>query len=104
MKGLRSPPHSLSSHQSPARPPKRFHRAGGSLPHLTRFPQSVSIMQDSAASAFKEFRNLLHLVRRNSHFYQCLVKVLHEPVEMPLVEPLPPRLRMGSGNILPGIY
>ncbi len=50
-----------------------------------RFPESVSGIQDSAASAFKKFHNFFHLVSLDAHFIQCFAKVFQKAIEIPVV-------------------
>ncbi len=48
-------------------------------------PESVSGIQDSVSSSFKEFRDLLHLISFHAHFIQCFAKMTKKPIEMPVV-------------------
>jgi hypothetical protein len=58
------------------------------------------MVQDSATFCFDKPRNLFHLLGVYAHFIQRFAKVLQKPIEMPVVQPLLPRMRMGSSDIL----
>ncbi len=49
-------------------------------------PESVfKGIQDSVASCFKEFPDLLHLINLDAHFIQRFAKVNKKSIEMPIV-------------------
>jgi len=60
-------------------------RITGQVPVHGSLPQTVSGIQDRAASTFEKFGDLLRLVSLDTHLLQRLAKVLKKPVEMPVV-------------------
>jgi hypothetical protein len=62
-------------------------------------PEAVSAIQHSVASTFKKFHDLLRLVMVDTHFIQRFAKVPKKCVEMTIVQPLLPRIRMSGKDI-----
>ena len=59
-------------------------KAGATDPRIG--PESAFTgIQDSVASCFKEFRDLLHLINLDAHFIQRFAKVNKKSIEMPIV-------------------
>lgn len=66
--------------------------------------KTISEIQDCAAFAFKEFHDLLRLVRLDADFLKRCSKVFEKSIEVSVVQPLLPHLRMGGSNIFACIY
>jgi hypothetical protein len=58
---------------------------GGYSPFPQDLPESVSGFQDSVASSFKKFRDLLRLFSFDPHLFQRRAKVPKEPIKMSVV-------------------
>ncbi len=77
---------------------------GGPKGTILESSQATSAMHHSVASTFNKFRYLVHFISLDAEFIQRFAKVRKKSVKMPIVQPLLPRMRVSSMDILARIH